>query len=57
VSDISGRGVGLDAVKRFLQEEGGDIDIVLDDKGDDIESKAFQLQITLPASHAIQVNL
>ncbi|MES2675260.1 MAG: two-component regulator propeller domain-containing protein [Pseudomonadota bacterium] len=29
VSNISGRGVGLDAVKQFLQEQGGEVSLVL----------------------------
>jgi cytochrome b561/HPt (histidine-containing phosphotransfer) domain-containing protein len=34
VTDISGRGVGLDAVRVFLQEQGASIRVALDESGD-----------------------
>ena len=54
VSDISGRGVGMDAVKNFLQGKGGDVVIVL--TGEEKDGKQpFELNITLPANHAVQI--
>ncbi|MDQ3233732.1 MAG: ATP-binding protein, partial [Pseudobdellovibrionaceae bacterium] len=49
VSDISGRGVGMDAVKRFVESAGGKIQIVLqtNTQSDDAFS-AFQFHIELP---------
>ena len=54
VTDISGRGVGMDAVKRFLQEKGGDVVIVLKEGGDQAY-RPFALRLCLPASYAIQL--
>jgi HPt (histidine-containing phosphotransfer) domain-containing protein len=50
VSDISGRGVGLDAVKQFLQEHGGDVALVLHhERVVDEAFLPFTLMISLPA--------
>ncbi len=49
VSDISGRGVGLDAVKQFLQEQGGSVAIKL--RTEQVDSHGFlpfELILTLP---------
>ncbi len=49
VTDISGRGVGMDAVKEFLQERGADIHLgLLADKPDDKGFMPFETVITLP---------
>jgi chemotaxis protein histidine kinase CheA len=55
ITDISGRGVGMDAAKHFLQEIGGDIKVcLLDENSKDLSSFAkFELTITLPASQFI----
>jgi len=54
ISDISGRGVGMDAVKKFLQDKGGDIVVQL--TGEEVEGKQpFELQITLPQEIALQI--
>ena len=51
VSAISGRGVGMDAVKQFLRSAGGDIELnLLDDKEPNNAFVAFETIITLPAS-------
>lgn len=54
VSNISGRGVGLDAVKQFLENAGGDIGIdsdslekIYDPKGDLLRLQ-FSFKLTLP---------
>ncbi|MBF0240428.1 MAG: hypothetical protein HQM12_22215 [SAR324 cluster bacterium] len=54
VSDISGRGVGMDAVKRFLQDKGGDVSIVLEDQGNEI-GRRFSLELKLPSTFTIQI--
>lgn len=52
VTDISGRGVGMDAVRSLLQAEGGDIEVqVLGRDGDAIRN--FQTVVTLPAHMAV----
>ncbi len=56
LSDISGRGVGMDAVRRFLQDRAGTITLRFSsdaDAGSDF--RAFYFHIELPASHATRV--
>lgn len=49
VSDISGRGVGMDAVRRFLKERGGDIRLILQQPKDARgEYYDFSFHIELP---------
>ena len=55
VSDISGRGVGMDAVKKFLQSKGADIAIIVaPDCADDVEFAPFHISIDLPDGMCIQ---
>ncbi|MES2826335.1 MAG: two-component regulator propeller domain-containing protein [Pseudomonadota bacterium] len=50
VSHISGRGVGLDAVKQFLQEQGGDAFLILHpEKSVKQHYLPFELMVALPA--------
>lgn len=49
VTDVSGRGVGMDAVKGFLEDQGGSIEIVLDDGSDTDDFRTFTTKIVLPA--------
>ncbi|MES2822542.1 MAG: two-component regulator propeller domain-containing protein [Pseudomonadota bacterium] len=50
VTDISGRGVGLDAVKQFLAERGGKVSLKLHSEQAIIEGHIpFELIVTLPA--------
>ena len=50
VTDISGRGVGMDAVKKFLAEQGGDVQLVLQNAKDSTKGFVpFELLVTLPA--------
>ncbi|MBS7779269.1 ATP-binding protein [Acidovorax sp. CCYZU-2555] len=52
VTDISGRGVGMDAVRSLVQSQGGRIDIqLLGREGDPV--RGFQTVLTLPAALAI----
>jgi len=48
VTDVSGRGVGMDAVKQFLIKEGGSIEICLEDENDGADFRAFSTKIALP---------
>ena len=47
VSDVSGRGVGMDAVKTFLEQEGGSIEICLDEQ-ESANFMSFSTVIRLP---------
>lgn len=54
VSEISGRGVGMDAVKKFIEREQGTIEILFTDSAD--EGRAFRrflMVITLPRKFAV----
>lgn len=50
VSMVSGRGVGMDAVRAFLNEQGANVRIVLDDSGADFGFTPFKFVISLPSS-------
>ncbi|MBK7050655.1 MAG: hypothetical protein IPH54_07620 [Rhodoferax sp.] len=54
VTEVSGRGVGMDAVKGFLENEGGSIEIHLLDNNVDADLRAFETVITLPGKFAVQ---
>lgn len=54
VTDVSGRGVGMDAVKGFLEEQGGSIEIILDDGNDTDDFRAFTTKIVLPSKFYIE---
>jgi sensor histidine kinase regulating citrate/malate metabolism len=56
LTEISGRGVGMDAVKRYILQIGGDIRIWLDEKGEDAQGCcAFSLEIVIPGRLFSQV--
>ncbi len=56
VTEISGRGVGMDAVKRFLQRQGADITLLLlDDNTMGQAYRPFKQVITLPSHYAVMV--
>ncbi len=50
VTDVSGRGVGMDAVKGFLEREGGSIEVVLDEGDENADFRSFTTNIRIPAS-------
>jgi two-component system chemotaxis sensor kinase CheA len=54
VTEVSGRGVGMDAVRGFLRKEGGDVAIHFTDDKVGAEWRAFELRITLPDKFAVQ---
>jgi HAMP domain-containing protein/HPt (histidine-containing phosphotransfer) domain-containing protein/two-component sensor histidine kinase len=56
LSDISGRGVGMDAVKKFVTELGGDIELKLSGKpSGHSRYRQFESRITLPAGVYVKV--
>ncbi|HEY7772298.1 MAG TPA: two-component regulator propeller domain-containing protein [Marinagarivorans sp.] len=56
VSDISGRGVGMDAVKRFLEKIGGSIRVhLLADSPNEQGCIPFETVITLPPSCYVEI--
>ncbi|HET7866105.1 MAG TPA: ATP-binding protein [Burkholderiaceae bacterium] len=54
VTEVSGRGVGLEAVKEFLVKEQGDAEVRFVDTRESADRRAFELVITLPARYAVQ---
>ncbi len=53
VTEVSGRGVGMDAVKDFLKREHGAVELVFTDLHEGSEYRTFALYITLPAQYAV----
>ena len=53
VTEISGRGVGMDAVQSFVKREGGQIRLQLLDDRDGADYRAFATVIELPARFAV----
>ncbi len=54
VTEVSGRGVGMDAVKGFLEREGGSIALRLTQEPSLTESTPFETVIGLPDKYAVQ---
>lgn len=50
ITQISGRGVGMSAVRDFLKEQGATVRIVLKNSGAEFNFTPFELVITLPPS-------
>ncbi|HYR24881.1 MAG TPA: ATP-binding protein [Aquabacterium sp.] len=57
VTEVSGRGVGMDAVRGFLQREGGDIHIRFLDQQEEADYRAFELAVHLPARFGVQLEM
>ena len=56
VTDISGRGVGMDAIRQFVEKAGGKVEIRFkQEPKQDSEFLSFISRITLPASCAKKV--
>ncbi|MBT0571681.1 Hpt domain-containing protein [Curvibacter sp. CHRR-16] len=53
VTEVSGRGVGMDAVRGFIQELGGDITLELASRDAQAQYCPFETVITLPAKFAV----
>ncbi|MBI5259324.1 MAG: AAA family ATPase [Burkholderiales bacterium] len=56
VTEVSGRGVGMDAVKGFVEKEGGSIDIVLLGGDEDADFRPFETVIALPDKYAASLS-
>ncbi len=54
VTEVSGRGVGMDAVKSFVEREGGSIELVFRSNDTDSDYRAFDTVIGLPDKFAVQ---
>ena len=57
VTEVSGRGVGMDAVRGFLQREGGDVQIRFLDGNATVDLRPFEVVISLPSKFAVQSTL
>lgn len=56
VTEVSGRGVGMDAIKGFLEREAGAIQIQFLDDNVQAEFRPFQIVISLPDKFAVQAD-
>ena len=54
VTEVSGRGVGMDAVKSFVEREGGTIRLVFRNTDAGSEFRAFDTVISMPGKFAVQ---
>lgn len=54
VTEVSGRGVGMDAVKSFVEREEGTIELVFRSADTDSSYRAFDTVISMPAKFAVQ---
>jgi len=57
VTEVSGRGVGMDAVQDFIKREGGEIRLVLTDNAEGADYRSFETVIYLPAKYAVSAEL
>ena len=58
VTEVSGRGVGMDAVKAFVEREGGHIELCFlneDSATGDSEYRPFETVIAMPVKFAVQI--
>ncbi len=53
VTEVSGRGVGMDAVQDFIKREGGDIRLVFTDDKAGADFRSFKTVISLPGKYAV----
>lgn len=53
VTEVSGRGVGMDAVQDFVRREGGQIGIVFTDQRTGANFRSFATVISLPGKYAL----
>jgi two-component sensor histidine kinase/PAS domain-containing protein len=54
ITEISGRGVGMEAVKAFVEQLGGELQLVLGGPGGSAQHRRFSIVIQLPAQHLVQ---
>ena len=53
VTEVSGRGVGMDAVQNFIKREGGRIRLAFTDDKSGADFRMFETVISLPARYAV----
>jgi len=56
LTEVSGRGVGMDAVKDFVRAEGGDVQIHFLDDAEGADFRRFELVVELPARFAVRAS-
>ncbi len=56
VTEVSGRGVGMDAVRGFLEKEGGSIALRFLDDREEADYRAFETVIALPDKYAASLS-
>ena len=56
VTNVSGRGVGMDAVLNFVKREGGTVDLRFTDNRIGSKYRSFELVVALPVSHFVNMN-
>jgi two-component system, chemotaxis family, sensor kinase CheA len=55
VTEVSGRGVGMDAVRAFLEREGGRIELRFTDSREGAEYRHFETVVYMPQQWAVKV--
>jgi K+-sensing histidine kinase KdpD len=55
LTDVSGRGVGMDAVRGFVEAEGGSIELELTGDESATGSRSFRVVLTLPAKFGLRL--
>ena len=53
VTEISGRGVGMDAVQDFIKREGGTITLRFTDDNNGADFRSFETLISLPGAFGV----
>jgi two-component system chemotaxis sensor kinase CheA len=56
ISEVSGRGVGMDAVLDFVTRENGRIEILFSDQAEGADFRPFKIVVLLPESMAVEVD-
>jgi two-component system chemotaxis sensor kinase CheA len=56
VTDVSGRGVGMDAVLDFVTRENGSIDINFNDAAAGADFRPFTIVVSLPENFAVEID-
>ena len=56
VTDVSGRGVGMDAVLDFVTQEHGRIEIAFLDHAEGADFRPFQINVLLPENIAVEID-
>jgi signal transduction histidine kinase len=51
ISDVSGRGVGMDAVKKYMEQAGGKVELILLSAKENANFYSFQLRLCIPSQY------